>query len=186
MLQKESQEINWDLLQEEDGQDTKTIEMELENDIEKDKDKSVLSPAVEEKEVDITEKDQIKDMVVGDQVKDNNTAMEGQNGWELRGVDIPAGKESIPEVNKDGWPAWQEVRQGKRIKDAGLSHLKLDGKDQNMDKDPANEGNLALQQNSFAVFSNPHIISLANMMGIDSDSMSFEKLIYLKTLKMLE
>jgi hypothetical protein len=92
--------------------------------------------------------------------------------------------ESTQEANWDGWPAWQEVRQSKRIKGAGVSHLKLGGKDQSkLSKDLETEGNSSLQQNSFAVISNPHIISLASMMGISSDSIFFEKIDLLKDLE---
>lgn len=65
-----------------------------------------------------------------------------------------------------------------------MSHLKLGGKDQSkLSKDLETEGNSSLQQNSFAVISNPHIISLASTMGISFDSISFEKIDLLKDLE---
>jgi hypothetical protein len=90
---------------------------------------------------------------------------------------------NVQELNQDGWPAWQQVRQSKRIKVAGVSHLKLDDQNQTKNKEMGMEGNFSLQQNSFAVLANSQIVSLANQMGIDSDSISFEKIDLLKDLE---
>jgi hypothetical protein len=91
---------------------------------------------------------------------------------------------SVQEINQDGWLAWQQVRQSKRIKDAGVSQPKLADQTQNkMNKELGMEGNSSLQRNSFAVLANPQIVSLANKMGIDSDSISFEKIDLLKDLE---
>jgi len=54
------------------------------------------------------------------------------------------------------------VRQSKRIKDTGISQLKMGGQAQNkVGLDIETEGNSPLNQNSFAVLANPHIINLA-------------------------
>jgi len=45
------------------------------------------------------------------------------------------------------------------------------------------EGNSPLNQNSFAVLANPHIINLAQKMGIHSESITFEKIDVLKDLE---
>jgi hypothetical protein len=98
-----------------------------------------------------------------------------QNAWDKQAANKDTEMGSMQEINQDGWPAWQQVRQSKRIKDAGVSQLK--------DKELGMEGNSFLQQNSFVVLANPQIVSLANKMGIDSDSISFEKINLLKDLE---
>jgi hypothetical protein len=50
-------------------------------------------------------------------------------------------------------------------------------------QDMVDEGTLAIHQNSFAVLSNTHIIDLATKMGVQSESMSFEKNDLLKDLE---
>jgi hypothetical protein len=107
-----------------------------------------------------------------------------QNVWDKQAAAKDTDMGNVQEINQDGWPAWQQVRQSKRIKVAGVSHLKLDDQTQiKKNKEMGMEGNSSLQQNSFAVLANSQIVSLANQMGIDSDSISFEKIDLLKDLE---
>jgi len=50
-------------------------------------------------------------------------------------------------------------------------------------QDMEDEGTLAIHQNSFVVLSNPLIIDLATKMVVQSESMSFEKIDFLKDLE---
>jgi len=88
------------------------------------------------------------------------------------------------EVDQTGWPVWQEVRQSKRIKATGTFHLnRADHAQGKLSQNKEDEGNLPIQQNSFAVLANTHIIELANKMGIQSESITFEKIDVLKDLE---
>lgn len=54
-----------------------------------------------------------------------------KNAWDKQAADKDTEMEDVQEINQDGWPAWQQVRQSKRIKVVGVSHLKLDDQTQN-------------------------------------------------------
>jgi hypothetical protein len=59
-VQKENQDIDWDLIQEEDGQNSEMIEMDAENEREKGIDKSEPLAISEEKELTTVEENQRK------------------------------------------------------------------------------------------------------------------------------
>jgi hypothetical protein len=60
VVQKENQDIDWDLIQEEDGQNSELFEMDVENEREKGLDKSEQLDISEEKEMTTVEESQRK------------------------------------------------------------------------------------------------------------------------------
>jgi hypothetical protein len=47
------------------------------------------------------------------------------NPWENYGAETEPMVENGQK--EDDWPAWQQVRQSKRLRDSGTSHLKMEG-----------------------------------------------------------
>lgn len=71
------------------------------------------------------------------------------------------------------WPEWKEVRQSKRLKDNGTSQVKVGDQAQSkMATTLEDKGTCSNDQNSFAVLNNTSIASLANKMGIHSESLT--------------
>jgi len=93
-------------------------------------------------------------------------------------------EEKDQDKDKDGWPKWQDVRQSKRIRANGNYQQKIgeQAPSKNLQEMEV-EGILSIHQNSFAVLSNHHISDLATKMGIQSESISFEKNDILKDLE---
>jgi hypothetical protein len=118
-------------------------------------------------------------------VADKERFVEQDNGWETQAKDLHAEVTEEQAVGQDGWPKWQDVRQSKRIKAYGGSQQKMGGQ-----ADPKIHQNMEIEgtssssdKNSFAVLSNIHIIDIATKMGVQSESLSFEKIDLLKDLE---
>ena len=106
------------------------------------------------------------------------------NPWENHGADIRAVVEDIQKESQDEWPAWQQVRQSKQLRESGTSQLRMDGiVKETTTEDLHSEGITSTDQNSFAVLSDIQIVSLASQMGINSESLNFEKIDALKDLE---
>jgi hypothetical protein len=181
--QKERQDIDWDLIKKEDGQISEIIEVEVDTGKHTEKGNTNIQ-AVKKEDLTSMEADQLKTNVEQVQSDCLIEPVEEPNAWDNHSSEVLSVTEAAQEADKDGWPKWQDVRQSKRLRDSGISQIKMGGQAQ--DKKPMDsdvEGIDSMHQNSFAVLSNPQIISLANKMGIHSDSITFEKIDLLKDLE---
>jgi hypothetical protein len=106
------------------------------------------------------------------------------NTWENQAINLQAVMDQEQGVDKERWSTWQDVRQSKRIRanDSFQQKMGEQASSKNLQV-MEDEGTLIIHQNSFAVLSNSHIIDLATKMGVQSESMSFEKIDLLKDLE---
>lgn len=173
-----SQDIDWDLIQEEDGQKSEVDEVEIVNE--------KIRETNEEVNPVIMEVDKVANAVeIGiTEISGLEGNQEQLNIWDKHVFALYVEAEAGLKDNNSDWPEWKEVRQSKRIRDNGTSQVKVGDQAQNkMAADLEERGNCSSNQNSFAVLNNTNIVSLANMMGIHSESLSFEKIDLLKDLE---
>jgi hypothetical protein len=173
-----SQDIDWDLIQEEDGQKSEVDEVEIVNE--------KIRETNEEVNPVIMEVDKVANAVeIGiTEISGLEGNQEQLNIWDKHVSALYVEAETGLKDNNSDWPEWKEVRQSKRIRDNGTSQVKVGDQAQNkMAADLEERGNCSSNQNSFAVLNNTNIVSLANMMGIHSESLYFEKIDLLKDLE---
>lgn len=111
LLPKDDQDADWELIEEEDGQKSEVADMEV---------NVAQLPVIEgEQEKQLPRVDTMhsatKESVVSDKL----------NPWENYGAETEPMVENGQK--EDDWPAWQQVRQSKRLRDSGTSHLKMEG-----------------------------------------------------------
>jgi hypothetical protein len=115
--QKENQDVDWELKQEEDGQNSYDIDMKLYKDRE-----VVKETASMEKDKEDLATNTICPVRLGSVINDEEEYnRDGDHeAWETQATKMNSSAE-IQEKGQDGWPTWKEVRQSKRLRDNGTS-----------------------------------------------------------------
>jgi hypothetical protein len=182
--QKLSQDIDWDLIQKEDEHEAVVNVMAGDTD----NGNNNIKDSIQEDSVDhdilAKETSQLEVMVETAQTDTVQGPVGKLNTWENQATNLQAVMDQEQGVDKERWPTWQDVRQSKRIRanDSFQQKMGEQASSKNLQV-MEDEGTLIIHQNSFAVLSNSHIIDLAAKMGVQSESMSFEKIDLLKDLE---
>jgi hypothetical protein len=179
-----SQDIDWDLIQKEDEQEAMVIVMVVDTVNGDNNVKDSIQEASVDHDILAKETRQLEVMFEKAQTDTIQGPVEELTAWENQANNLQAMMDKEQGVGKEGWSTWQDVRQSKRIRANGSFQQKMGEQvtSKNL-QDMVDEGTLAIHQNSFAVLSNTHIIDLATKMGVQSESMSFEKIDLLKDLE---
>jgi hypothetical protein len=182
--QNVNQDIDWDLIQKEDEHEVVVNMIAGDTDHGKNSIKDSAQEDSANQDILVKETSQLEEMVETAQIDKVQGPVEKLNTWENQAIKLQAVMEQEQDVDKERWPTWQDVRQSKRIRANDSFQQKMG--DQAASKNlqvMEDEGTLIIHQNSFAVLSNSHIIDLATKMGVQSESMSFEKIDLLKDLE---
>ena len=173
-----SQDIDWDLIQEEDGQKSEIDEVEIVNEKIKETNEEVNAVIME------VDKDANAVEMGNTERSDLECDQEQLNIWDKHVSALSAETEARLRDNNSDQTEWKEVRQSKRLRDNGTSQVRVGDQAHNkMTTNLEDKGNCSSDQNSFAVLSNTSIVSLAINMGMHSESLTFEKIDLLKDLE---
>jgi hypothetical protein len=166
-LQKVSQDIDWDIIQEEDDLEAEVTMMAVEIDTDSDKRDAVVVIATETLGMESQIIEQEGGVTLNEQDCGTDKIQETVNAWEQQDNSPTHVVEKEQSINQDGWPVWQQVRQSKRLRESGTAQAKMVEQGQGNNSTAMEvEGMESNDQNSFAVLSNFQIISLATQMGI--------------------
>lgn len=120
-----SQDIDWDLIQDEDGRESEVTELEIENGRTHDKRDEEIVIAKADMVVPSHEGEQVEEVIQNDKDSEGAKNQERVNVWEQQDNSSAQALEKEQSINQDGWSVWQQVRQSKRLRDNGTSQAKV-------------------------------------------------------------
>jgi transposase-like protein len=122
--QQDNQYLDWEIIQEEEGQKSDVTEIGMDRD--KEADKEIVNMEINEEQITANTHYSVRlENVMTEETKFSLEKIKEQSEvWEKQAAKLCSSVAKNQKKGQDGWPEWKEVRQRKRLRDNGATQMR--------------------------------------------------------------